>query len=162
VAVEARVVALRNGSAVVERDGAREEVAVDLVDDLAVGDTLLCHAGVALERTGRSEVEPQHEDPAGFLYPFLGSEERNLDAVLADVRASTLRKGEDVIALRRGIDVDAVERCGAAIRTRLERGGRLVAFGNGGSATDAQDVVGDCLARGWPAVALGNDGATIT
>ena len=50
VAVEARVVALRNGTAVIEKDGQREEVAVDLVDRVDVGDTLLCHAGVALEK----------------------------------------------------------------------------------------------------------------
>lgn len=101
-------------------------------------------------------------DPTGFLYPFLGAEEKDLDAVLADVEASTLRKGQDVIELRRSIDVDAVVECGVAIRERLERGGRLIAFGNGGSSTDAQDVAGDCLARGWPAVALTNDAATIT
>lgn len=101
-------------------------------------------------------------DPTGFLYPFLGAEEKDLDAVLADVEASTLRKGQDVIELRRSIDVDAVVECGVAIRERLERGGRLIAFGNGGSSTDAQDVASDCLARGWPAVALTNDAATIT
>jgi D-sedoheptulose 7-phosphate isomerase len=50
VAVEARVVAVRNGSAVVEKDGLREEVAVELVNDVGVGDVLLCHAGVALEK----------------------------------------------------------------------------------------------------------------
>ncbi len=50
VAVEARVVAVANRTAVIELDGAREEVAVDLVEGVAVGDTLLCHAGVALER----------------------------------------------------------------------------------------------------------------
>ena len=51
VAVEAQVVGLlRSGTAVVEKDGLREEVAVDLVDDVAVGDVLLCHAGVALEK----------------------------------------------------------------------------------------------------------------
>ena len=49
VAVEAKVVAVRNGTAVVEKDGAREEIAVDLVD-VTVGDTVLCHAGVALEK----------------------------------------------------------------------------------------------------------------
>jgi D-sedoheptulose 7-phosphate isomerase len=101
-------------------------------------------------------------DPTGFLYPFLGAEEKDLDAVLVDVEASTLRKGQDVVELRRSIDVDAVVECGVAIRERLERGGRLIAFGNGGSSTDAQDVAGDCLARGWPAVALTNDAATIT
>jgi D-sedoheptulose 7-phosphate isomerase len=50
IAVEARVVALRNGTALIEKDGLREEVAVDLVGDVEVGDLLLCHAGVALEK----------------------------------------------------------------------------------------------------------------
>ena len=50
VAVEARVIAVSNGTATIERGGAREQVAVDLVDGVTVGDTLLCHAGVALER----------------------------------------------------------------------------------------------------------------
>jgi D-sedoheptulose 7-phosphate isomerase len=50
VAVAARVVAIHDDNAVVERDGMREEVAVALVDGLRVGDTVLCHAGVALER----------------------------------------------------------------------------------------------------------------
>jgi len=52
VAVQARVVAISNGTATIERDGAREQVAVDFVDGVAVGDTVLCHAGVALERIG--------------------------------------------------------------------------------------------------------------
>jgi D-sedoheptulose 7-phosphate isomerase len=165
VAVQARVVALRNGSAVVEKDGAREEVAIELVDEVRVGDVLLCHAGVALDKVagGAQRPErPQPEDPTAFLYPFLEAEEHDLDTVLGDVRASTLRKGADVIALRAAIDIGAVERCARDIRERLARGGRLIAFGNGGSSTDAQDVAGDCLARGWPAVALTNDAATVT
>lgn len=97
-----------------------------------------------------------------FLYPFLEGDETDLAGVLADVRASTLQKGNDVIGLRRQIDPDAVIACGEAIRARLERGGRLIAFGNGGSSTDAQDVAADFLASGWPALALTNDAATIT
>jgi D-sedoheptulose 7-phosphate isomerase len=50
VAVAARVLAVRNGTAVIEKDGLREEVAVDLVERVKVGDILLCHAGVALEK----------------------------------------------------------------------------------------------------------------
>jgi D-sedoheptulose 7-phosphate isomerase len=50
VAVEAKVVAVVNGSAVIEKDGLREEVAVELLERVEVGDTLLCHAGVALEK----------------------------------------------------------------------------------------------------------------
>jgi D-sedoheptulose 7-phosphate isomerase len=97
-----------------------------------------------------------------FLYPFLEKQETDLATVLADVQASTRGKGQDVIELRRAIDVGAVAVCARAIRERLERGGLLIAFGNGGSSTDAQDVALDCLARGWPAVALTNDAATIT
>ena len=97
-----------------------------------------------------------------FLYPFLEHDEADLTTVLDDVERSTVQKGADVIALRRAIDLEAVARCGSALRERLEQGGRLLAFGNGGSSTDAQDVVRDCLALGWPAVALTNDAATIT
>ena len=160
VAVEARVVALHNGSALIEKDGAREEVAVELLEEVEVGDRVLCHAGVALERLGPGA--PPDDDPTSFLYPFLDSGEDDLDAVLADVRASTLQKGADVVALRRRIDLEAIGRCGAALRERLGRGGRLIAFGNGGSSTDAQDAAADCLARGWPALALTNDVATVT
>jgi D-sedoheptulose 7-phosphate isomerase len=161
VAVEATVVAVRNGTAVIEKNGAREEVAVELVEMVEVGDVLLCHAGVALEKLPGGETAPA-DDPSGFLYPFLGAEEKNLEAVHADVSASIVRKGRDVIELRRGIDLEAVERCARAVRERLDRGGRLIAFGNGGSSTDAQDLAADCLAGGREAIALTNDVATVT
>ena len=40
-----------------------------------------------------------------------------------------------------------------ALRERLERGGKVLALGNGGSATDAMDAVADLRSppRGWPA-----------
>jgi D-sedoheptulose 7-phosphate isomerase len=98
----------------------------------------------------------------GFLYPFLEADEVDLATVLAHVEESTVRKGEDTIALRRSIDLGAVAACARDVRARLERGGRLVTFGNGGSSTDAQDAAIDCAALGWPAVALTNDAATVT
>jgi hydrogenase expression/formation protein HypC len=49
-AVEARVVEVRGDTAVVEVEGHREEVAVDVVPDVRPGDLLLCHAGLALEK----------------------------------------------------------------------------------------------------------------
>lgn len=97
-----------------------------------------------------------------FLYPFLAAEEDDLESVLADVAASTVRKGEDVIALRAAVDLDAIAACAAAVRARLDGGGRLIAFGNGGSSTDAQDLSRDGVALGRPAVALTNDAATVT
>jgi D-sedoheptulose 7-phosphate isomerase len=48
------------------------------------------------------------------------------------------------------------------LRAALERGGRLLAFGNGGSATDAQDAAIDAAALGWPAISLPDDAATVT
>jgi len=49
-AVTARVAEVRRDTAVVEVDGRRELVAIELVAPVAVGDELLCHAGIALER----------------------------------------------------------------------------------------------------------------
>jgi len=163
VAVEAVVVEVAGVRAVVERDGAREEIAVDLVDAVQVGDVLLCHAGVALERLERPEAQaPPVPDPTGFLYPFFERTETDLDAVLADVRASTTGKGRDTIALRATIDLDAVEAAARGLRAALDAGARILTFGNGGSATDAQDLAADALARGWPALSLVNDVSTIT
>ena len=154
VAVEGEVEAVEGATATVRFREAREQVAVDLLAGVAPGDRVLCHAGVALERL--------EADPAAFLYPFMAAEEDDLDAVLADVRASTLRKGQDTIALRRAIDVGQVAACAAAIRRALGSGGRLLAFGNGGSATDAMDLAADARALGLDACALVDDIATVT
>lgn len=159
VAVEAQVVAVRGSTALIEKDGAREEVAVELLDDVAVGDVVLCHAGVALELVSRGEGR---SETTGFLYPFLEREERDLEQVLDDVRLSIRQKADDVIALRARIDLEAIEDFAAELRARLERGARLIAFGNGGSSTDAQDIAADFAASGWAALALNNDVATIT
>ena len=157
-AVPATVAEVREGAAVIELGGARETVATDLLEEVNVGDTVLCHAGVALERL----EGPAAGGDASFLYPFLERREDDAEAVLADVAASTAQKARDVAALRREIDVEAVARCGAALRARLDSGGRLLCFGNGGSSTDAQDLAADCLAAGRAAVALTNDVATVT
>jgi hydrogenase maturation factor len=50
VAVLARVIELRGQNAVIELGGAREEVAVELVEPVRLGEQLLCHAGVAIAR----------------------------------------------------------------------------------------------------------------
>jgi D-sedoheptulose 7-phosphate isomerase len=161
VAVEAEVVSVSGPTAVIEKDGAREEVAIELVGEVAVGDRLLCHAGVALERL-EGAAAPAQSEPTSFLYPFLEREERDLDQVLDDVRSSIRQKAADVIGLRHLIDLVAIESCATELRARLEGGARLIAFGNGGSSTDAQDMAADFAAAGWPAIALNNDVATIT
>ncbi len=83
---------------------------------------------------------------SSFLYPFLGEQETDLSAVLEDVRASALAKAAEVGALREqtlGENADAIAAAAAALRACFDAGGRLLALGNGGSATDAMDVVAD-------------------
>ena len=50
VAVTAKVVEVTGVTATVEADGTRERVGIELVQPVAVGDLLLCHAGIALEK----------------------------------------------------------------------------------------------------------------
>ncbi len=52
VAVEARVVEVVGDTAVVEVEGRREHVAVELVAPVAAGEILLCHAGIAIRKVG--------------------------------------------------------------------------------------------------------------
>ena len=47
-AVEATVVEVRGHTATVDAAGSREDVGVELVEPVAPGDLLLCHAGIAL------------------------------------------------------------------------------------------------------------------
>jgi D-sedoheptulose 7-phosphate isomerase len=102
-------------------------------------------------------AETVHDSGASaFLYPFLGQQEHDLDAVVADVRASVLAKAADTAALReQTLTGNAAElrAAAAALRTAFAAGRRLLALGNGGSATDAMDVVADFHAplRGGPA-----------
>jgi hydrogenase assembly chaperone HypC/HupF len=52
VAVAARVVEVAGSTALVEAEGAREHVAIELVEPVTVGELLLCHAGIAIEKLG--------------------------------------------------------------------------------------------------------------
>ena len=104
------------------------------------------------------------------LYPFLYSGSTDLAAVLDEVRRSTVAKAEEIIELRRVIaerDGARIGDCAREVAARFAAGGRLLAFGNGGSATDAQQLAtlfmnpgGD--ARPLPALGLANDTSVIT
>jgi D-sedoheptulose 7-phosphate isomerase len=84
---------------------------------------------------------------AGFLYPYLeGGSRAASDDVVADVRASALAKAEEVAGLRERTLIDHREvlaEAAEAIRAGFDGGGSVLAFGNGGSATDAADLVAD-------------------
>jgi D-sedoheptulose 7-phosphate isomerase len=106
---------------------------------------------------GRHERRVHDAGASSFLYPFLGEDEHDLDAVVADVQASVLMKSEEVGSLREQTLTEGREELIAAavsLRERLDAGGTLLALGNGGSATDAMDAIADLRtppsARGWP------------
>jgi D-sedoheptulose 7-phosphate isomerase len=121
---------------------------------------------------GRTERRSHDAGAAGFLYPFLAESEHDLDAVLTDVAASVRIKSEEVGRLREQTLAgggEALAAAAAAAAAAFAAGGRLLALGNGGSATDAMDVVADLVAppadRGWqprPALDLTADTAIIT
>src|SRR3984893_13560782 len=85
---------------------------------------------------------------AGFLYPFLGREKQDTTGAVAEVAASIRAKAEDDAALRARAATEEsgqIGRRALAINERLQRGGKLMLFGNGGSATDANDWSIDCV-----------------
>jgi D-sedoheptulose 7-phosphate isomerase len=107
---------------------------------------------------------------SSFLYPFLGKGEQPLEEVVKEVQGSMLQKMQEVNGLRAaaaGSEVEALVDIAVAVAERLERGGKLITFGNGGSATDANDLVSDCVDpppgfRTVPAVSLSAEPANIT
>ncbi len=107
---------------------------------------------------------------SSFLYPFLGSQEQRLEGVVEEVQGSMLQKMEEVNGMRAAVaetEVGSISEIAAAIAGRLAAGGKIIAFGNGGSATDANDLVADCVAPppGFgtvPAVSLAAEPANIT
>ena len=107
---------------------------------------------------------------SSFLYPFLGKGAQPLEEVVKDVQGSMLQKMRETNRLRTAAaesEAGAISEIAAAVSERLERGGKIIAFGNGGSATDANDLVADCVdpPPGFepiPAVSLSAESANIT
>lgn len=103
------------------------------------------------------EAGPVHDTGASsFLYPFLSEGETGLEAVIEDVRSNVLLKAEEVGELRERTLInsrDVLLAAAEVLRSIFDRGGKALVFGNGGSATDAMDLVADLRAapRGWPA-----------
>jgi D-sedoheptulose 7-phosphate isomerase len=107
---------------------------------------------------------------AGFLYPFLGREKQETFDVGAEVAASIQMKVRDDALLRARVATEESEKIAAsalAIREQLAQGGKLIIFGNGGSATDANDFAIDCFMpppgyQPIPAISLSMEPANIS
>ncbi|HZZ71830.1 MAG TPA: SIS domain-containing protein [Pirellulales bacterium] len=121
---------------------------------------------VFFEQQGRGE----DVGAAAFLYPFLGDGESSPEATMADVARSICQKARDDEALRSAFVRDqatALAAAAGAIHERITAGGAILAFGNGGSATDANDFVLDCVApppgiKPIPAISLALEPANLT
>lgn len=107
-----------------------------------------------------------------LFYPFLfEGGQVSLEEVLAQVKHSTLEKCREVMEIRQATLTSQSREmiaAGMAMAKAFAQGGTLFACGNGGSATDAQDLVADLLDppfAGWsplPALTLTNDMAVIS
>jgi len=116
-----------------------------------------------------------HEEGSAYdrlFYPYLfaGGKADPVE-VLAQVRHSTLEKCREIVALRQAELIasrDLIVAAGQTMATAFVAGATLLAFGNGGSATDAQDLVTDLVhppREDWhalPALSLTSDAAVLT
>ena len=107
---------------------------------------------------------------AGFLYPFLGQAKQETANITEEVAASIVMKVQNDSQLRAQVasqEATPISVATEAIHERVQRGGKLILFGNGGSATDANDWVIDCVLppagyKPVPAVSLSMEPANIT
>jgi D-sedoheptulose 7-phosphate isomerase len=108
---------------------------------------------------------------SGFLYPFLGGGGKAPStSIVGDVAASIRAKAADDERLRETVareQADAIAGAIAAVGLRLDAGATLLMFGNGGSATDANDWAIDCVSgshagRPVPALSLSMDPANLS
>ncbi len=107
---------------------------------------------------------------SAFLYPFLGREKQGTTDLVAEVATSILMKVRDDAKLRAQVAEEQSEQISnttLAIHERIQRGGKLILFGNGGSATDANDWAIDCVLppagyRPIPAISLALEPANIS
>lgn len=104
-----------------------------------------------------------------FLYPFIEADERDAGALLADLAASAEAKSAlsaELLASTLDRLDDRLDVVATLVAERAGAGGRIFAFGNGGSATDATGLVALLRRPPWgrplPARALVAEPAVLT
>jgi len=116
------------------------------------------------------ETSPQPVAGVEQLYPFLYGGGTEGGSVLDAAAESARQKVAEIVALRREVGATqgaALAACAVQLAAAFAAGATLLAFGNGGSSTDAQDVVHTFLdppppAAPLPALGLTNDVAVLT
>ena len=107
---------------------------------------------------------------SGFLYPYLGNQKQDTSGIVEEVASSIRAKAQEDERLREEIASESAEQIADATRAmheRLAAGGKLILFGNGGSATDANDFALDCADppdgfRPLPAISLSREPANLS
>jgi D-sedoheptulose 7-phosphate isomerase len=107
---------------------------------------------------------------SAFLYPFLGEAKQPTHDIVEQVAGSIRAKAQEDANLRARVARDESEQIvntARAIHQRLLQGGKLIIFGNGGSATDANDWAVDCVLppagyHPFPAISLSMEPAILT
>src|SRR6266516_7214774 len=116
------------------------------------------------------DMEGSEYDRLFYPYLFAGGK-ASIEDVRAQVRHSTLEKCREIITLRRMTldhSCEQIIAAGRAMARAFANGAALLAFGNGGSTTDAQDLVTELINPPFPtwsplpAIALTNDIAVVT
>jgi D-sedoheptulose 7-phosphate isomerase len=107
---------------------------------------------------------------SAFLYPFLGEEKQSTGDIVEEVAASIRIKAQEDASLRARVareESTQIVDAARAIHERVSRGAKLIVFGNGGSATDANDLAIDCVFppagfRPVPAISLSMEPANLS
>ena len=105
-----------------------------------------------------------------FLYPFLSDKKQPMEDMVDGVAESIRMKAREDAELRSRVasqESEQIVQAARAIGQRVARGGKLIVFGNGGSATDANDFAIDCVfppagLRPVPAISLSMEPASLT
>jgi phosphoheptose isomerase len=107
---------------------------------------------------------------AEFLYPFLGQQRQQTGEIVNEVAGSIRDKVQEDSNLRMRVareESARIVQTARAMGERVAQGGKLIIFGNGGSATDANDWAIDCVRppAGYhpiPAISLSMEPASLT
>ena len=123
-------------------------------------------------RSGQSgrPAQPAAAGSVESLYPFIYSGTIDPDQVMAQARQSTVAKTREIIDLRAEVcakNSGLLISCAHEMAAKFTAGGRLLTFGNGGSATDAQELAAlfmypQDVATSLPAIGLASDVSVLT
>ncbi len=128
------------------------------------------HVKQSAKSAGSSGQDPGAAGSLASLYPFLYEGSVDPAKVLAQAHQSTVKKTREIIDLRAEVQAGSsglLASCARDLAARFSAGGRLLTFGNGGSATDAADLATLFLYQpggvlSLPAINLASDVSVLT